>query len=114
MKVLEELQRAGLTVEAIGGRLRASPADRITPECRRLIVQHKALLLAALGGQHAEVDRGTIRTAATAGPEWLEARNQLHGHIFNCQDCHPPTGRYCATGTDLRARYCRADWSAPS
>ena len=55
-----------------------------------------------------------ILTAATASPEWLEARNQLHGHIFNCQDCHPPTGRYCATGTDLRARYCRADWSAPS
>lgn len=47
-----------------------------------------------------------IRTAATATPEWRAARDQFHNHIFgDCPGCHPPTGRYCPTGAELRAIY---------
>lgn len=47
-----------------------------------------------------------IRTAATATPEWRAARDQFHNHIFgDCPGCHPPTGRYCPTGAELRATY---------
>lgn len=47
-----------------------------------------------------------IRTAATASPAWLAVRDQFHSHIFgDCPGCHPPTGRYCPTGAELRATY---------
>ncbi|SFP82484.1 hypothetical protein SAMN05216229_106119 [Geopseudomonas sagittaria] len=47
-----------------------------------------------------------IRTAATASPAWLAVRDQFHSHIFgDCPCCHPPTGRYCPTGAELRATY---------
>lgn len=47
-----------------------------------------------------------VRTAATASPAWLAVRDLFHSHIFgDCLGCHPPTGRYCPTGAELRATY---------
>ncbi len=47
-----------------------------------------------------------VSTAATASPAWLAVRDQFHNHIFgDCPGCHPPTGRYCPTGAELRATY---------
>lgn len=48
MAALDYLHRAGLTVEAVAGKLRASPVERITPELRRFIVEHKVELLIEL------------------------------------------------------------------
>ena len=48
MAALSYLRGAGLIVEAVAGRLRVSPVERITPELRQYIATHKAELLAAL------------------------------------------------------------------
>lgn len=45
-------------------------------------------------------------TEATASLEWIAARDAFHTHALgNCPHCHPPSGRYCVTGAELRARY---------
>jgi hypothetical protein len=46
-----------------------------------------------------------IHTAATASPEWRNARDDYHNHIFGCPTCYGPSGRYCANGAVLRQRY---------
>lgn len=46
-----------------------------------------------------------IRTAATASPEWLKARDQYIGHLMACSACYAPLGRHCGEGSDLRQRY---------
>lgn len=46
-----------------------------------------------------------IRTAVTASPEWLAARNAFYHHLMPCRSCHAPTGRYCAAGAELRQHY---------
>ncbi|MBV2134069.1 hypothetical protein KRX52_14915 [Pseudomonas sp. MAP12] len=48
MAALDYLRRAGLTVEAVADKLRVSPRERITPEARQYITDHKAALLAEL------------------------------------------------------------------
>lgn len=48
MAALDYLRRAGLTVEAVDDKLRASPVERITPEVRHYITSHKVALLAEL------------------------------------------------------------------
>lgn len=48
MAALDYLCRAGLTVEAVDDKLRASPLERITPEIRHYITSHKTALLAEL------------------------------------------------------------------
>ena len=42
---------------------------------------------------------------ATASPEWRAVRDQYYCHLFSCRACYAPTGRYCATGAELRQRY---------
>jgi hypothetical protein len=44
-------------------------------------------------------------SADTASPEWREARDQYHRHLFACLACYAPAGRYCVTGAELRQRY---------
>ncbi len=46
--------------------------------------------------------------AATASPEWREARDQYHRHLFACCTCYAPAGRYCVTGAELRQQYNQA------
>lgn len=48
MAALDYLRRAGLTVEAVDGKLRASPVELITPELRHYLRAHKVELLAEL------------------------------------------------------------------
>ena len=44
-------------------------------------------------------------SAATASPEWREARDQYHRHLSTCRTCYAPAGRYCVTGAELRQQY---------
>jgi hypothetical protein len=48
---------------------------------------------------------GPYATAATATPEWRQARDQYLNHIMVCCSCYAPTGRHCSAGADLRAAY---------
>lgn len=135
MVALDYLRRAGLAVELEGDRLRITPADRITDAHRQYLRDHRAELLAelsdandpqqltrasaattpapAVGGasEAASEPPYVIRTAATATPEWREARDQYHHHVFACPGCLPPTGRYCQTGAELRAVYNATPWN---
>ena len=44
-------------------------------------------------------------SAATAIPEWRQARDQYLNHIMVCRCCYAPTGRHCTAGAHLRASY---------
>lgn len=44
-------------------------------------------------------------SAATATPEWRQARDQYLNHIMVCRSCYAPTGRHCTAGASLRATY---------
>lgn len=44
-------------------------------------------------------------SAATATPEWRQARDQYLNHIMVCRSCYAPTGRHCTAGAHLRACY---------
>lgn len=46
-----------------------------------------------------------IRSAATASPAWLAARDQYISHAMTCRTCHAPTSRHCPVGAELRATY---------
>ena len=79
------------------------PADLLAS-----IKAHKLELIEALRAANDPAQpetRYTIHTAATASPEWITARDQYIHHLMPCRACHAPTGRYCATGADLRQRY---------
>lgn len=43
--------------------------------------------------------------AASATPEWRNARDQYLNHIMVCSSCYAPTGRHCTVGSQLRASY---------
>lgn len=44
-------------------------------------------------------------SAATATPQWRNARDHYLNHIMVCRSCYTPTGRHCAAGADWRAAY---------
>ena len=44
-------------------------------------------------------------SAATATPEWRQARDHYLNHIMVCRSCYAPTGRHCTAGAHLRAGY---------
>jgi hypothetical protein len=48
----------------------------------------------------------TYTNAASATPEWRDARDQYINHLMACRSC-APTARHCAAGADLRATYDR-------
>lgn len=84
---LAALSRMGLAVRPLGDRLFVTPRDRITPEARALIVEHRAGLLKLVGSDH---DRGAavspflsaatlhVPAAADAGPQFWQARAEWH------------------------------------
>lgn len=44
-------------------------------------------------------------SAATATPEWRQARDRYLNHIMVCRSCYAPTGRHCTAGADQRTSY---------
>lgn len=44
-------------------------------------------------------------SAATATPEWRQARDAYINHLMACRSCYAPTDRYCQRGAELRATY---------
>lgn len=44
-------------------------------------------------------------SAASATPEWRQARDQYLNHVMVCRSCYAPTGRHCMAGAQLRASY---------
>lgn len=66
MLALDYLNRAGLTVEAVAGKLRASPVERITPELRRFIVENKVELLVELAAANEIVPATWLHLLALA------------------------------------------------
>lgn len=115
MAALDYLRRAGLAVEANGERLRLRPIERVTDELRQYVRNHRAELLMELSAANdstaLETEQQPITptrytlTAATASPEWRQARDQYINHLMGCRACHAPSSRYCATGADLRQQY---------
>ncbi|WP_213879220.1 hypothetical protein [Pseudomonas sp. dw_358] len=47
----------------------------------------------------------TYTNAASATPEWRQARDQYINHVMACPGCHAPTARHCAAGAGLRTTY---------
>lgn len=44
-------------------------------------------------------------SAATATPDWRQARDQYLNHIMVCRSCYAPNDRHCTAGARLRASY---------
>lgn len=44
-------------------------------------------------------------SAATATPEWRQARDLYLNHIMVCRSCYAPNGRHCTAGAHLRTSY---------
>lgn len=76
----------------IAGADKPKPATR-TPERPRLVLVERL------------APANTHTNAATATPEWRQARDQYLNHIMVCRSCYAPTGRHCAAGAHLRASY---------
>lgn len=115
MAALDYLRRAGLTVETVADKLRVSPVELITDDIRQFVRKHRAELLVELSTandsttpkdeQQASTPPPHTLTAATASPEWRQARDLYINHLMGCRACYAPTGRYCPTGADLRQHY---------
>ena len=63
------------------------------------------LVLATRVERPAQFITGPHANAATATPEWRQARDQYLNHIMVCSSCYAPTGRHCTVGSQLRASY---------
>jgi hypothetical protein len=74
-------------------KLRSSPK----PRPRLVLVNHVDRAPQFCTSPHA--------SAATATPEWRQARDQYLSHIMTCRSCYAPTGRHCTAGAHLRASY---------
>ena len=98
----------GVVLVLEGGQLICRSDHQPPDELLASIKAHKLELIEALSAANDPAQpetRYTIHTAATASPEWITARDQYIHHLMPCRACHAPTGRYCATGADLRQRY---------
>lgn len=94
MAALDYLRRAGLSVEAVADKLRASPVEPITPEIHRFIVDHKAELLAELNAANESL---------IASIPWLHLLVLTDGHVIQ------RTGEQSSASVeqDARLRYGR-------
>lgn len=52
-----------------------------------------------------QLPASTYTNAATATPEWRNARDQYLNHIMVCRSCYAPAGRHCTAGAYLSAGY---------
>lgn len=66
---------------------------------------HPRLVLANSVERPPQFSTSPHASAATATPEWRQARDQYLNHIMACRGCYAPTGRHCTTGAHLRASY---------
>ena len=60
-----------------------------------------------------EIPATTYTNAASATPEWRQARDQYLSHIMICRSCYAPAARYCLDGADLRASYDSTPMNSP-
>ncbi|VVQ18739.1 hypothetical protein PS938_04613 [Pseudomonas fluorescens] len=81
---------------AVANLIRSDPRWR--PASRQVSAECAVVPAALATARH-------VATAATASLGWITARDAFHNHLWSCRDCHAPTGRYCATGADLRVTY---------
>lgn len=77
MAALDYLRRAGLTVEAVAEKLRASPVERITPEIRQYIVSHKDELLTELAAGWPPQPRTWLHLLALADGRLIQRTGDL-------------------------------------
>ncbi len=79
--VLERLHAAGLRVEAIDGRLKVTPASRLTPEITDTIKGHKPEIIAEL--------TAPVPTFPSDDPTWLRRTwCRTYRHRFGWRDVH--------------------------
>lgn len=77
-------------------------AGAVNPAMANCIADRPRLVLVE---RPAQSPASTYTNAATASPEWRQARDQYLGHIMVCRSCYAPTARYCLAGIALRASY---------
>ncbi|MDO3688686.1 hypothetical protein FRT60_13595 [Pseudomonas haemolytica] len=77
----------------------ASPVSGSRPELR------PSQMLASSAERAQRLTTSAHASAATATPEWRQARDQYLNHIMVCRSCYAPTGRHCTAGASLRANY---------
>lgn len=77
MAALDYLRRAGLTVEAVADKLRVSPRERITPEARQYITDHKATLLAELAAVMPPQPRAWLHLLTLANGQVIQRTGDL-------------------------------------
>lgn len=77
MAALDYLHRAGLTVEVVADKLRVSPRERITPEARQYITDHKATLLAELAAVMPQQPRAWLHLLALADGRVIQRTGDL-------------------------------------
>lgn len=78
MAAMDYLRRAGLTVEAVGDKLHVSPRERITPEARQYITDHKAALLAELAAAMPPQPRTWLHLLALADGRVIQRTGDLN------------------------------------
>lgn len=64
---LQKMQAAGFRLEAIGGQLKVSPADRLNPQQREYLKRHREELLAALDTPPATITRAMLEARPPLG-----------------------------------------------
>ena len=77
----------------------ASPVSGSRPELR------PSQMLASSAERAQRLTTSAHASAATATPEWRQARDQYLNHIMVCRSCYAPTGRHCTAGAQLRTNY---------
>lgn len=91
--LLAELSRRGVTLTAVGSRLRYHPRSAVTPELLAELRQHKPALLESL--REVESENTETETSSNSAenrgfgsvvdPQWLKAYVAVYG-------CYPPQG----------------------
>lgn len=114
-EVLNMARAEGVTLVLIGDRLTWKSDHQPPVDLMERIKAHKLELIKELSAANDPHDQPQhfIQTAATASPEWRQARDRYINHLMACRACYAPTGRFCPAGADLRDRYSATPWSRP-